>query len=150
MYEITPSLYNVQCRLADNPAGPSYWSYNPASRPHDAMDIAHIVQVQLQMHATGAKVGYLCSWSLSHGSTVFRLEYSEAFMRGVSKVLQQVIHKYLQPGCTALPKCDMTEEDSSLQNPWYRMMGALADCVSSVKNLGSVGAHTSHTATLSP
>ncbi|NJR41972.1 MAG: hypothetical protein HC767_04265 [Akkermansiaceae bacterium] len=68
--------------------GPSAWSYNPTSRPHDEMDIAHIVQVQLQMHATGARVGYLCSWSVANGSKIFKMKYSEEFMRGASEVLQ--------------------------------------------------------------
>ena len=30
----------------------------------DNMDAAYLLQVQLQLHATGADVGYLFSWSM--------------------------------------------------------------------------------------
>lgn len=119
--------------------GPSAWSYNPTSRPHDEMDIAHIVQVQLQMHATGARVGYLCSWSVANGSKIFKMKYSEEFMRGASEVLQQVVQRYLQPGNDTLPKCDITQEDDSMQVPWYRMMHALGDCAASAEVVGFCG-----------
>lgn len=94
------------------------WSYNPSSRPHEHMDMAHLVQVQLQMHATGAQRGYLCSWSVANGSNVFKTHYNPSFVRAASKVLQQVVSKYLQAGSqgTDLPKCDITQEDKALRD----------------------------------
>jgi hypothetical protein len=103
------------------------------------MDLAHIVQVQLQMHATGANVGYLCSWSVANGAKIFKMKYSLQFMRHASQVLQQVVTKYLQPGTESLPKCNITQEDESLQTPWLKMMHALADCAAAVELMGSHG-----------
>jgi hypothetical protein len=60
------------------------------------------------MHATGAKIGYLCSWSVANGYKIFKVEYSEDFMRGASEVLQQVVNTYLKPGTISLPKCNIS------------------------------------------
>lgn len=117
----------------------SAWSYNPASRPHESVDVAHIVQAQMQMHATGASIGYLCSWSVANGSKVFKMTYSSEFMRAASEVLQHVVMKYLTSKQSPLPCCDIRNEDVQMQSVWHRMMNVLADCVASVECLGSYG-----------
>jgi hypothetical protein len=122
------------------PAGRD-WMYDPERKPHSEIDSAHVVQLQFQMHATGTQVGYLSSCSLGKGTRLFKVQYSEDFMREASAVLKQVM-TYLMPGA-CLPHCDITKEHEDLQRPWYRMMDRLQDCISGVQNLGEEGADTS-------
>ena len=70
---------------------------------------------------------------------LFKMNYSEEFMKGASEVLQQVVNRYLKSGISAFPWCDITKEDIEVQAPWYRMMNSLADCAASVECLGPYG-----------
>jgi hypothetical protein len=59
------------------------------------LDPAYMVQVQLQMHVTGARTAFLGQWTLRNGTAVFQLDYSEETMRRASKVLKLVFDEYV-------------------------------------------------------
>jgi hypothetical protein len=94
--------------------------------------------MQFQMQATVAQVGYLSFFSLVQGCRLFKVTYSEDFMREASAVLQHVVTEYLKPGVKRLPYCNITKKHIDLQQPWFRMMNRLQDCISSVKDLGTI------------
>ena len=60
------------------------------------MDPAYVMQLQFQIHATGADHGFLVSWS-RQGLSIFRVPYSYALVAAAAKVLETVIAQYLDP-----------------------------------------------------
>ena len=108
------------------------WSYKPDLKPHQLIDLARCVQIQFQLHATGAPVGYLCSFSLSQGMTVFKVKYSSAFMEAASKYLQLIVPKYLArnqplPFTEASGDFGLINESSEVQDQHEKVLDALAD-----------------------
>ena len=60
------------------------------------IDAAYIMQVQFQLHATGADYGYLVSWA-RRGLSIFKVPYSLDLVRATAVVLRYVIGEYLSP-----------------------------------------------------
>jgi hypothetical protein len=119
------------CDTGDN------WTYDPNISPATKIDVAHVIQIQFQLQATGAEIGFLCSWSVRNGVRFFSVKYSERFMQCASQVLKEVTSKYLQQGKRSLPSCVITSESEALQESWHSMMEALTRV--EVKDLGPPG-----------
>ena len=62
----------------------------------DTLDSGYVLQVQFQLHATGAEFGYLVSWARS-GLSVTKIPYSLELITACAHVLQHVIEDYLSP-----------------------------------------------------
>lgn len=104
------------------------WEYSPTIEPHKAPDVSHLFQIQFQMHATTAPVGYLCSHSIANGTQVFRVGYSPSFMRSVSSFLKILVPQYLTPDAP-LPKCNIAYEGTDMARLHRQMLDELADIV---------------------
>ena len=53
-------------------------------RRPNAPDPAQIVQMQMQMHAAGVRIGFLAIWTPLHSLTMFQVPYSADFMNRAS------------------------------------------------------------------
>ena len=87
----------VKLKVAEAHAG-SQWTYVPSVGPfrEGHLDPAYVMQLQFQVHATGADRGFLVSWS-RQGLSIFEVPYSHALVAAAAKVLQTVISLYLDP-----------------------------------------------------
>lgn len=79
----------------------------PSVPPFDlsTLDAAYVLQVQFQLHATGADYGYLASWART-GLSVTKIFYSLDLIIACARVLQHVIADYLSP--EDVPKMPLT------------------------------------------
>lgn len=111
-------------------------------KPATEIDVAYVIQILFQLHATGADIGFMCSWSVRHGVRFYSVKYSETFMHRASLVLREVIHTYFQQAEKSLPSCNMVSESETLQRHWRSMMEALAKV--EVNDLGRPGAPPAH------
>jgi hypothetical protein len=103
--------------------------FMPNSKPATEIDAAYVVQLQLQMHATGAKVGYLISWARM-GISVFRVKYCSDFVIAAAKVLQTVISCYVFGSQDVQGDVvQLTHEMPDLRKHWICMYGHLASAV---------------------
>ena len=89
--------YNRLFELTPLRAGFEY-TFVPSVPPFslDTLDVAYVLQVQFQLHATGAEFGYLVSWARS-GLSVIKIPYSYELISACALVLQDVIINYLSP-----------------------------------------------------
>ena len=62
----------------------------------DNLDPAYVMQLQFQMHATGAAYGYICSWSRRE-LTIIHVPYSFELVEATAHVLVHVVKHYLDP-----------------------------------------------------
>jgi hypothetical protein len=141
---MVPTARHVASSCADEK-----WVFDPDMRCCTAnkLDPAYMVQVQLQMHVTGAKKAFLGQWTLRNGTAVFQLDYSREFMRRASKVLKLVFDKYVAPSydCDSqygLPERDIMKQPYHLRTAWENMMHSLADVVQNIKQLTVEGVPT--------
>jgi hypothetical protein len=123
--------FKLVCDAGDN------WTYDPNLGPATQIDVAYVIQIQFQLQATGAEIGFLCSWSVRNGVRFFAVTYSDRFMQRASLVLKEVINKYFQQSETSLPSLNITSESEDLQKHWQSMMEALTEV--EVKDLGRPG-----------
>ena len=95
--ETVPLHYLAGFRLQCCAAGDK-WTYIPILRAMamDNMDAAYLLQVQLQLHATGADVGYLFSWSRTD-VTVHSVRYRHTLITAAAHVLKHVIKQFVNP-----------------------------------------------------
>jgi hypothetical protein len=107
------------------------WYYNPSSAPTVRVDPAHVLQVQLQMQATGARVGWIVSFA-RQGIRIFEAKFDEKLVRSVARVLKSVLQGYIDPeACPAFPR-SITNFDAGLQKRWVKMQQRLSTAVSAV------------------
>lgn len=113
------------------------WRFDPCCRcsQPDAVDPGYWVQVQLQLHATGAATAFLGQWTLRSRTALYQIEYNKAFMEQASLVLSKVISKYMKPDTTFPPVNMDHEPDKDLKSAWDSMMDALANMIAGVRCL---------------
>lgn len=101
------------------------------------MDPAHILQVQMQMHATGAEKAYIAYWSRT-GLSLFCVAYSADFMLAAVHVLQIVLQQFvygdLDMAGDVLQLCSM-HELHDLRDKWVAMYNHLAAALHATKPL---------------
>lgn len=97
------------------------WMYRPTSKPHLRLEPAFMVQMQLQMHATGAKVAYLVSWARM-GLGLFKVEYNGNFVIAAAKVLQLVMNRFvLKDEDVTADTLNLSRNDPALRDSWKSM-----------------------------
>jgi hypothetical protein len=89
------------------------------------------VQVQLQMHATGADVAYCVSYSVHRGIRVFMVPYCARFICAAARVLVHVYKRYISKGRSSpLPAHPDTQGDADFTAHWREAADILReDCV---------------------
>jgi hypothetical protein len=119
------------------------WAYNPrvGAEAQLVPDPAHVVQMQIQMHAVGVPIGFLGVWTPMHGVTLFQVPYCSTFMAFASKVMQLVADAYLLPQSRmrSLPSGNIMSENSETQQAWSSMMQSLGCVCQRVERLAANG-----------
>ena len=136
-------VHRVQCFGAGEDLT---YMYLPNSSPiqPSKVDPAYLVQVQFQMHATGASMAFIASWART-GVSVHRIQYSFAFVEKAAAVAAAVITHYVLPDeRPALPK-SLASMDDQLKQSWIEMYDALRDVAKQAEWIPQPpGAHTQH------
>lgn len=93
----------------------------------DNMDAAYLLQVQLQLHATGADVGYLFSWSRTN-ITVHSVRYRHSLITAVAQVVKHIIEQFINPQTVPAFPSDASKFQGELRTAWlllHKEMAAL-------------------------
>ena len=129
-------LLNYQLAWLPSAGGEQVWQYLPNSSPmaKDKIDPAYLVQMQFQMHATGAETAYLVSWART-GVAAYSVPYSYDFVIKAAGVLELVYNSYVAPDDRPpLPTALNTMGDSFI-DAWVPMYDALRTVVSTVQTV---------------
>jgi hypothetical protein len=97
------------------------------------VDPRHVVQMQLQMHATGAPVAFLCSWARS-GMHMWLVPYRPAFVLAAAAVLKCVLERYVYAAAPP-PTGDVFSCDKALKDPWLKMWEQLREVMGAIQRL---------------
>ena len=91
----------------------------------DKVDPAYLAQMQLQLHATGADIGYLVSWARKQLS-VIKVPYSFDFVQAAARVLVHVVTDFVTPETLPRIPHDATGLSSEHQNAVKALVTALS------------------------
>ena len=97
-----PSDGIALCRADTQPG----WEYNPASAPAAEPDAAQLMQLQVCMHATGAKQGFVVSWART-GMLITCSQLSMLTVKAVARNISIVHDEYGNPGASV--PCSLSE-----------------------------------------
>ena len=105
------------------------WVYLPNVLPYHIgnLDPAHLMQIQVQLHATGAEYGLLVSWSRAR-LAVFKVPYCHEFMVALARQMAVVVRKYIEPeAAPPLPQrfADLSPELQKLMTATYEKLGTV-------------------------
>jgi hypothetical protein len=101
--------------------------YRPASQSPKVPEPAHLAQVLLQLHATGAPKGLLGYWSRC-SLTVFEVQPSPSFVAAAAAFLAEVVNVFVhvpQEDAHRLPTCRVQDMSKEQQALWRQMMRGL-------------------------